>query len=175
MIIGEPYECAFWMDIVPKWNADNSTWINGVFSLCIKGKIYPCIDTSTLNSDLSTLLYTWHSHSMPCDNESLFHASKADALKCLLEITYPTIGEENYKYKLSTQTIEDNDVYSFIVADKNKVRILIATIPNNNGSLEMDETKIDEVIIAKSEICSMVSELDSYYQRIINNKQINLP
>ena len=98
-----------------------------------------------------------------------------DALKHLLEITYPTIGEGNYKYKLSTQTIEDNDVYSFIVADKNEVRILVATMPNNNGPLEIDETKIDEVIIAKSEVCSMVSELDSYYQRIINNKRLNLP
>lgn len=105
---------------------------------------------------------------MPCDNESLFHASKIDALRYLLKITYPTIGEQDYKYKLSTQTIEDNDIYSFILAHKNKVRIVIATVPNNNGSLEIDETKIDEVIMDKSEIFSMVGELESYYQTLIN-------
>lgn len=171
MIIGDPYKIAFWIDVVPKWNDDDSTWINGIFSLCVNGKIYPCVDTSTLNSDLSALLDTWHSCSMPCTNESLFHASKTDALRYLLEITYPTIGEQDYKYKLSTQTIEDNDIYSFILAYKNKVRIVIATVPNNNGSLEIDETKIDEVIMDKSEIFSMVGELESYYQTLINNKQ----
>lgn len=175
MIIGDPYKIAFWIDIVPKWNDDDSTWINGIFSFCINGKIYPCVDTSTLNSDLSALLNAWHSCSMPCDNESLFHASKIDALRYLLKITYPTIGEQSCKYKLSTQTIEDNDVYLFIFANKNEVRILIATVPNYNGSLEIDETKIDEVIIAKSEVCFMVSELDSYYQKIINNKWLNRP
>lgn len=114
MIIGDPYKIAFWIDIVPKWNDDDSTWINGIFSFCINGKIYPCVDTSTLNSDLSALLNAWHSCSMPCDNESLFHASKIDALRYLLKITYPTIGEQSCKYKLSTQTIEDNDVYLFL-------------------------------------------------------------
>lgn len=175
MIIGDPYKIAFWVDIVPKWNDDNSTWINGIFSFCVKGKIYPCIDTSTLNSDLSALLNTWYSCSMPCDNKALFHASKIDALRNLWEITFPTIGCQDYRYILSTPTIEDNNVYLFILAHNNEVRILIATVPNNNGSLEIDETKIDEVIIAKSEIRSMVSELDSYYQRIINNKRLNLP
>lgn len=175
MIIGGPYKIAFWIDIVPKWNDDNSTWINGIFSFCINGKIYPSIETSTLNSQLPDLLDRWYSCSMPCDNEVLFKTSKMDALKNLLEITSLADRSEDYRYKLSTPTIEDNDVYSFVLAYNNEVRILIATVSYNNNSLEIDETKIDEIIISKSEMCSMICELDSYYQRIINNKRLNLP
>lgn len=177
MIIGDPYKIAFWIDIIPQWSEDNSTWINGIFSLCINGKIYPRIATSTLNSEIPALLNVWYSYSMPCDNEVLFQASKMDALKNLLKITFPTIGCEDYRYKLSTPTIEDNSVYSFVLAHNNEVRILIATVPYNytNSSLEIDETKIDEIIISKSEMCSMICLLDSYYQRIINSKRLNLP
>lgn len=171
MIIGDPYKFAFWIDIVPEWNDDDSTWINGIFSLCINGKIYPCVATSTLNSEVPILLDGWYRYSMPCENEALFQASKMNAVKNLLEITFPANGSEDYRYKLSTPTIEDNDVYSFVLAHNDEVRILVVTASYDNNSLEIYETKIDEITIRKSEMRSMISELDSYYQRMISNKQ----
>lgn len=171
MIIGVPYKFAFWIDIVPEWNDDDSTWINGIFSLCINGKIYPCVATSTLNSEVPTLLDGWYRYSMPCENEVLFQASKMDAVKNLLGITFPANGSEDYRYKLSTPTIEDYDVYSFVLAHNDEVRILVVTASYDNNSLEIDESKIDEITIRKSEMRSMISELDSYYQRMISNKQ----
>lgn len=89
----------------------------------------------------------------------------------MLEITFPANGSEDYRYKLSTPTIEDNDVYSFVLAHNDEVRILVVTASYDNNSLEIYETKIDEITIRKSEMRSMISELDSYYQRMISNKQ----
>lgn len=100
MIIGDPYKFAFWIDIVPEWNDDDSTWINGIFCLCINGKIYPCVATSTLNSEVPTLLDGWYRYSMPYENEVLFQASKMDAVKNLLEITFPANGSEDYRFLL---------------------------------------------------------------------------
>lgn len=89
----------------------------------------------------------------------------------LLEITFQAARYEDYRYKLSTQTMEDNGIYSFALAHKDEVRILIATVSYNDNCLELDETKIDEIIISRSEIHSMICELDSYYKRTINNKR----
>lgn len=173
MIIGDPYKIAFWIDIVPKWNDVDATWINGIFSFCINGKIYPSIETSTLNSLLPELINRWHDWSMPCDNEVLFKASRIDAFNALLEITFQAARYEDYRYRLSTQTMEDNGIYSFALAHKDEVRILIATVSYNDNCLELDETKIDEIIISRSEIHSMICELDSYYKRTINNKRLD--
>ena len=103
--------------------------------MLVNGKIYPCVDTSTLNSELPSLLYDFQHHI------------------CL------------------SNKLEDNGVYAFVVAHDDNVRILITKASDDKGIFEVNETGINEVIISKSTLCVMVNELDSYYHKIINNKQ----
>lgn len=170
MIIGEPYKFAFWVDIVPSWN-DNSVWINGIFCMLVNGKIYPCVDTSTLNSDLYYLLDDFQHRICLSNNETLFYATPLNAIRSLLEITYPDSGDNDYSYKFMTTTMGDNGVYAFVVAHDDNVRILITKASEDKGIFVVDETEINEVIISKSTLCAMVNELDSYFHKIINNKQ----
>lgn len=170
MIIGDPYKFAFWVDIVPSWN-DDSAWINGIFCMLVNGKIYPCVDTSTLNSELPSLLYDFQHHICLSNNETLFCTTPLNTIKYLLSITYPDSGDNDYSYKFMTSTLEDNGVYAFVVAHDDNVRILITKASDDKGIFEVNETGINEVIISKSTLCVMVNELDSYYHKIINNKQ----
>lgn len=139
--------------------------------MLVNGTIYPCVATSTLNSELPSMLYDFQHHICLSNNETLFFTKPVNAIKYLLGTTYPDCGDNDYSYKFMSPTLEDNGVYVFVVAYDDNVRILITKASEDKGIIEVKESEINEVIIPKSTLCDMVNELDSYYHKIINNKQ----
>lgn len=180
MIIGDPYEFAFLVDLVPYWNKKYNTK-NGIFFFCVKGQLFPKeIDTAVLDTDIYYFFEYRPSSlvTLPV-NVCLFNMDKIAAFKQMHNISYPGILDLSDvkknkvihgSYKCSTPTMEDNHYYFYAVNNGSKVRILGAEIIRKNIKNEVVYDISDEVfelILPMEYIIDVVSKLKVFYDNNI--------
>ena len=188
MVIGNPYKFAFIIDIVPEWNGDD-TYTQGIFFMCIEGKLFPpVLDTTTLSSDISYILrgspYSSPAlFSLPV-NIILFNKEKKQSFIDMFNLTYPgCLNPEidlddlsitnDYTYKASNPTMEDNNNHVFIVSDGDSVRILgaqVDAIHDEGYDAYFVSDIVHESILSKDEMTGLILELKNFYRKFIYPK-----
>lgn len=174
MLIGDPYKFAIIFDKVAAWNASLSD-NNGYFSFCIDGKLFPEIAINAILSvsvnDIRTSLI-----GIPV-NETIYKMDKSTAIKALYQLVYPDFesdDENDYRYLLSTTDFTDNDNFIFAVEGECMVRILAAKLVYDfaESTHIFDDIEITDIAIEKSEIKSIINQIDEVKQFFNNSTNI---
>lgn len=166
MIIGDPYRLSVIIEKVQMWS--DSSFHNGIFMVCIDGKMFPNeLINVTLSSELRQLSDIV---SNIIENEALYSMDKNILFETLYNITYPSDLEtdNDYSYLISPQSLADNDYFIFAVKSKNNVKIIAAhpIYEPDMGIHILDDLDVSEIVISANEFEDIVSELKRYY---INN------
>lgn len=129
MIIGDPYKIAVIVQVINEWS---ETWINGVFMLTINGKIIPEeIFTSTLECDCKELNDNLDRMlSCPPVDMELYELDGREAFIKMYNLTCPNNADtdNDYRYKVSTSGLEDNDYWVFAVNNGSDIRFIASKL-----------------------------------------------
>lgn len=164
MLIGDPYKFAVLFDRVADWNnsiKDN----NGLFALCIDGKLFPDI---VINAVISVSVHdVKESLSGIPVNEMIYDMDTENSFKALYEFVYPDIDnyENNvydYRYELATTDLTDIDNIVFAVEGKRKIKILAAKLEYDfaESTHVFDKSAITEIILEKDYINNIIAQLE---------------
>ncbi len=164
MIIGDPYKFAVLFDRVKYWNAslaDN----NGLFALCIDGKLFPDV---VINAVVSVSTYdVKESLSGIPVNEMIYDMDTENSFMALYELVYPDYDNEDdrdndYRYLLATPDLTDLNYLVFAVEGRGKIKILAAKLEYNFEEERdiFDNSTITEVILDKNEVNQIIIEIE---------------
>ena len=168
MLIGDPYKFAIIFDRVAAWNASLSD-NNGYFSFCIDGKLFPEI---AINAILSVSVKEVKNSLVDIPvNEEIFDMDSKDAIPILYDLVYPEYDDEksdeenkenDFRYLISIEELDDDKYYAFAVKKDEKIRILGAKgdYDFEENSLSFDNSEILEIILEKDEINNIIRQLE---------------
>lgn len=164
MIIGDPYKFAVLFDRIADWN-DSLTDNNGLFALCIDGKLFPdkvinvVIPASIVDIKESLI-------NIPV-NEMIYDMDIENSFKALYEFVYPDIDnyENNvydYRYELATTDLTDVDNLVFAVKGKGMIKILAAKLEYDfkESHYIFDKSTITEIILEKNYVNNVIAQLE---------------
>lgn len=182
MVIGDPNKFAILIDYIPLWSIDNG-YKNGLFHFIVKGQMFPSsASVATLSGDVGCLSDDNALITTP-ENEYLFKMNKLDAFSNMMNTMLPNLlnpnvevpddFETDYSYQASTYNLENDSCYVFSVGFINEIRILAAKVSylDGNGNdgyawKNYNNLEVQDVILTKSEVHHIVSEVKEKYQSI---------
>lgn len=171
MIAGDPYKFAVGIDVVSAWNDSSSVWQNGLFCMYLNGIAYPEPCTSSLKSELPTLLNSIDSQDTPVVNNSLFLENKELVVDALLRASFPEDDSEanDYRYCISTYSMLDHGIYVFAFCNGSMVRVIVAKgiYDYENSKEDLDISSIDEAIISTAEFHNVIEGIRQFCNLII--------
>jgi len=175
MIIGDPYKFAILFQRVDAWNRD-LTDNNGAFALCIDGKLFPKFPNDIINTIIPRSVYDIKDslENIPV-NEEIFDMNKKEAFSILNELVYPEFDDEksdeenkdnDFRYELSVECLNDRGGKYFAVKKDGKMRILAANLDYNyeESNYIFDGVTITEVILEKDYINKIINQLEEAIQ-----------
>lgn len=167
MIIGDPFEFAVGIQVVPEWNIDKA-FNNGLLLLYLKETPYPSrVVSATLNTELIGLRDSLAK--IPV-NRKLFSQRKETAFQELYNITFPADLEtdNNYDFFLSPDSLQRSGFFVFGVSSGKNVRIMASQlICIKSGSRHLLENiAINEVVVPLNRIKTMTRELSAAIRKI---------
>lgn len=164
MLIGDPYKFAVLFDRVKNWNAslaDN----NGLFALCIDGKLFP---DEVINAVISVSIYDVKDslNGIPI-NEKIYDMDTENSFKALYELVYPDYDNEDdqdndYRYLLATPDLTDLNYLVFAVEGRGNIKILAAKLEYDFEEERdiFDKSAITEIILEKDYINNVIAQLE---------------
>lgn len=164
MLIGDPYKFAVLFDRVKNWNAslaDN----NGLFALCIDGKLFP---DEVINAVISVSIYDVKDslNGIPI-NEKIYDMNTENSFKALYELVYPDYDNEDdqdndYRYLLATPDLTDLNYLVFAVEGRGNIKILAAKLEYDFEEERdiFDKSAITEIILQKDYINNVIAQLE---------------
>lgn len=164
MLIGDPYKFAVLFDRVKYWNAslaDN----NGLFALCIDGKLFP---DEVINAVISVSAYdVKESLSGIPVNEMIYDMDTENSFMALYELVYPDYDNEDdldndYRYLLATPDLTDLNYLVFAVEGRGKIKILAAKLEYDfeKECNIFDNLVITEIILEKDYVNNVIAQLE---------------
>lgn len=162
MIIGDQYKFAILFERIAPWNI-SLTDCNGVFALCIDGKLFPdeiinSVVEVSVNDIKKSLM------NIPVD-EIIFNMDTENAFTALYKLVYSDC-DNDYRYELANSYLTDIDNLVFAVAGKEKIKILAAKGEYNceESTHIFDTSEITEVILEKKEIDEIINKLEQEFE-----------
>jgi len=164
MLIGDPYKFAVLFERVKYWNAslaDN----NGLFALCIDGKLFP---DKVINAIISVSVYDIIESFMNIPvNEMIYDMEAEKSFMALYELVYPDYDNDDdrdndYRYLLATPDLTDLNYLVFAVEGRGKIKILATKLEYDFEEERdiFDNLIITEVILDKNEVNHIIKELE---------------
>lgn len=158
MIIGDPYKFAILFQRIETWNR-NLTDNNGVFALCINGKIFPseiinAIIPISIRDIKKSLI------NIPI-NEKIFDMDTKDSFNTLYKLVYPESDNNDYRYQLSVTEMNDENCLVFATQGRGKIKILASKLEYNfeESTHLLDDAIITEIILEKNDIDEIINKL----------------
>lgn len=163
MIIGEPYNFAIIFDTVDGWNND-ANFKNGILFFGINDTVFP---TQFKVITLSTELWkVYRNLQNIVENKIIFNMKKEDAFKSIFRITYPENfdTDNDYRYLISPDEINDSGNFIFALRDGDDIRILSSSLEYDieNSTYFFDGIKVIEGYIKEKELEDMLSVLKDW-------------
>jgi len=162
MLIGDPYKFAVLFERVKYWNAslaDN----NGLFALCIDGKLFP---DKVINAIISVSIYQVKKSLIGIPvNEMIYDLDTENSFKALYELVFPDVDNDDdndYRYLLATPDLTDDNYLVFAVEGRENIKILAAKVEYDvvESHHIFDNSVITEVILDKNEVNHIIKELE---------------
>ena len=172
MLIGDPYKFAVLFERVKYWNAslaDN----NGLFALCINGKLFP---NEVINAVISVSAYDVRESLIDIPaNEMIYDMNTEKSFKALYKLVFPDVDNDDdndYRYLLATSDLTDIDNLVFAVEGRGKIKILAAKLEYDvaESTHIIDKSAITEVILEKEEINKIINQLEEMEQVFKNSE-----
>lgn len=165
MIIGDPYQFSIFVEVIDKWNSEN-TWINGVLLFSIDGELFPKqIVTATLNSEILPLKEILMKIKV---NKELYDMEKEEAFIEMHNVTYPVSDVDNdYRYHISPPTLSDYCCVAFAVSNGEKIRFMAAKLDYimEESAYDLNNIDISEAFITNDELEEIILKLDKLSTR----------
>lgn len=163
MIIGEPYNFAIIFDIVDRWNKDEN-FKNGILFFSINDTVFPKqFNVITLSTELRKVYGALQNIA---ENKGIFSMKKEDAFKSIFRITYPENfdTDNDYRYIISPDEINDSGNYIFALSDGENIRILASSLEYDieNSTYFFDGINVIEGYIKEKELDDMLSTLKDW-------------
>ncbi len=150
---------------IAAWNV-SSTDNNGIFTLCIDGRLFPnevinaVVDVSVLDTKKSLM-------NIPV-NEEIYDMVKESAFMALYELVYPDFDNEedrvnDYRYEIAPSYLTDINNLVFAVEARGKIRIL-AGKPEYDFEKKcdiFDNMEITEVVLEKKDIEEITKQIEA--------------
>lgn len=160
MIIGDPYKIAVIVQVINEWS---ETWINGVFMLTINGKIIPEeIFTSTLECDCKELNDNLDRMlSCPPVDMELYELDGREAFIKMYNLACPNNADtdNDYRYKVSTSGLEDNDYWVFAVSNGRNIRFIASRPILGDNDDPFPKNKMTECNVSINYLTGLTAEL----------------
>lgn len=160
MIIGDPYRFAFLLERIPQWE---SSHFNGLMFLLVNDNIYPKeVRTTTLCCELPELLDAQSALRNPVIDTALFRMETAECFRRIAEAVYPEDYEidNDYRYLIPFQEINDSGFCVFAVSDGESVRILVGKREQGARSF------VEETAIPMDEYRRIAEQLQEFEQEL---------
>lgn len=172
MVLGNPYVFSIVLDVVDKWNSEDSySFYNGILVFYIGGEIFPRkMISATLGSEVPNLVEQFSK--IPV-NEMLFDVKKEEAFLKIYYITHPEDVDidNDYSYDITPYCFGDINSYVFAVSNGKQVRILASSLERG---LE-DNIEIAEVFISMDDVDEVISKLKTLLsQQVFLNENYNI-
>ena len=168
MIIGDPYKFAVMFDRVNNWNPSLSDY-NGFFALCIDGRLFPDeIENAVISAAVRDIIKSLSE--IPV-NKKIFGLDAKDAILILYDLVYPEYDDEksdeenrdnDFRYLLSTDELNDDGYLVFAVGKEGQIRILGTKVEYDfeEGRHMFDNSVIAEIILEKNYVDEMIMPLE---------------
>lgn len=182
MIFGDPHRLAIWTEYVPEWSGG---YKNGLFYLVINSNMYPeKIRVSTLSVDLFEIIDSDCALVSQPRNDQIFGLSTKEAFNKLFNLAYPESSaddeypEQNFNYCITSSNISDSGCCFFALSNETSVRIIGGKterlirdeMEDKNYWETIKQPIIEDVIISKNEIETIIKEVKEYSQYILGEK-----
>ncbi len=167
MIFGNPFEFAFFIDIVDEWSS--LPFHNGYFAISIDSNLYPNdVRCSTLNIVLSEILSEKSPLITLPENETLFKDNPKIAFEKIQDITFPENSDigNDYTYRVQLTEFEDAGYILFMVRFIDQVKLIIGEYCNET----FKHKYLDEVIVDQKTINEMIIKIAKTFKYMIKNK-----
>lgn len=161
MIIGNPNRFAMFIEKVNLWNYTNTN-DNGLIFFFVGGKVFP-IDACDCILNMTVLSLEKFLKEIPEDRE-IFDASSENAVKMIINKTYPSNEnmENNYDHVLQMYELLDNNYYLLGIKKSDKVRIISAKIDYDNDTdlFDFENIKTEETVISQYYVDKFIEQLE---------------
>ena len=170
MIIGNPYQFSVFAKVIKEWNADESSFRNGVLLFCIDGEIFPKqVITATLNCEIPPLREKLMNIAI---NAELCEMETEKAFIEMYNTTFPQWDPEqdnegdiynDYCYFLSPPTLSDFNCHVYAVSNGKQIRIMAAKLNYilEESTHSLNDLEISETFITYDELKEIIYELDT--------------
>lgn len=168
MIAGNPDKFAFLIERVGEWESNG--FINGLMYIYMNGKLYPCkLRTTTLNSDLPSLFDDRSSAFVrPKVSRKLYAMNGKKLFKRIRRLRFPfrysdkPDTDEDYRFDVTLNEMENAGYHLFVVTDGNDVRLLLGgwKYKKKDGKFKY----LDDVELSAVEYQSIIRRVYFYYR-----------